>query len=214
MNITQKNIDKIYALCENLINSSRDLYKSVGDFQCCEQNQKSISDASNYIVSKLKPQQKLSKRRKCVTSNEFYVPPRDVPIGLKWKSQTKPGNEIVNHKLVQATFQYVSIVETLKATFKNTDFKKMYIEYNENLKHTCVDSMFQDFCCGANYKKHDIFHSKCTLQIQLGIDDFEPCNALKSKAGIHKMCGVYLQLRNIPEYYRSKLKKHLFSCSG
>lgn len=68
-----------------------------------------------------------------------------------------------------------------------------------------TDSIYQDFCCGNNSKKFEIFYSKYTLQIQLGIDDFEPCNALKSKAGNHKMCGIYFQLRNIPEYCRSKL---------
>lgn len=131
--------------------------------------------------------------------------PKEIPIGLKWRSKKEAGNDIVDHKLIQTSFQYVSITDSLTALFKNSEFKKMYFQYNEREKHVCTDSIYRDFCCGSNSKKFEIFASKNTIQIQLGIDDFEPCNALKSKAGKHKMCGIYFQIRNIPEFCRSKL---------
>lgn len=36
------------------------------------------------------------------------------------------------------------------------------------------------------------------MQIQIYQDDFEPCNPLGSKATIHKLCGVYFCIRNMP----------------
>lgn len=37
------------------------------------------------------------------------------------------------------------------------------------------------------------------------MDDFEPCNALKTKSGTHKTFGVYGSIRNIPVKLQSKL---------
>lgn len=208
MHLQQKQIDKFYMLCEDLIVNSFDLYNS----DACIDDDKppeSVSIKKNHIVKKLKANQSLSKRRSCIKSDHQYVAPKAVPIGLKWKSQNEAGNDVVNYKLIQTKFQYVSIIQTIAAMFENPEFKKMYFEYNESLKHTCIDGTYRDFCCGSNSKKIKAFDSKNTLQIQLGIDDFEPCNALKSRAGIHKMTGIYFQLRNIPEYCRSKLSNIL-----
>lgn len=43
------------------------------------------------------------------------------------------------------------------------------------------------------------------MQLQIFTDDFEVCNVLGSKATLHKICGVYLSILNIPQKYRSKL---------
>lgn len=50
------------------------------------------------------------------------------------------------------------------------------------------------------------------IQIQLSTDDFEVCNALRSKAGVHKLCAVYFQVRNVPEEFRSQLRYHNLVC--
>lgn len=60
------------------------------------------------------------------------------------------------------------------------------------------------------YKQHDIFEDPLTIQIQIGIDDFDPGDAIKSRAGNQKMCGVYFEVRNIPPQFSSKLStRHL-----
>lgn len=88
--------------------------------------------------------------------------------------------------------------------FKNDCFNKSYFDFNENCKHTCSDDVYEDFCCGSIYKQNDIFEPT-TIQLQLGIDEFEPCNALKTKAGLHKMYAVYFQINNIDPMIKSKL---------
>lgn len=48
--------------------------------------------------------------------------------------------------------------------------------------------------------------NRTTIQIQLGMDEFEPCSALRTKTGSHKMLGVYMQIRNIDPQHKSKLE--------
>lgn len=84
-------------------------------------------------------------------------------------------------------------------------FRESYFKYNKIEKHKCVDGVYEDFCCGSVYKSNDIFVDPLTLQIQLGIDDFEVCCALKSKANIHKCCATYMQIKNMSIEFRSKL---------
>lgn len=71
--------------------------------------------------------------------------------------------------------------------------------------HECTDGIYHDFCCGEIFKKHDVFKDPLTIQIQLGIDDFDPGDALKSLAGNQKMCGVYFEIRNVHPHFSSKL---------
>lgn len=47
------------------------------------------------------------------------------------------------------------------------------------------------------------------VQIQLGIEDFDPCCAQKSKATILKTCGVYFMIRNLP--HSSKLNNYFLA---
>lgn len=205
MNTTQKNTDKIYSLCENLVNNTFALCQDNNGYSCCEGKKESVSNVSKYIIGKLREQNSSSKRKKIAQSNPLYVSPIEVPIGLKWITKSDVGNEIPNYEIKQTTFQFVSIRRTIEARFHDDKFKEMYFNYNENVKHECHESIFHDFCCGSIYKNHDIFDSKDAVQIRLAIDEFEPCDALKSKTGIHKMCGVYFQIMNVPERYRSRL---------
>lgn len=110
----------------------------------------------------------------------------------------------MRHELNQTVYQYVPIIETIQSLFRNAQFHQDYFDFNENKKHVCSDDSYQDFCCGSIYKENELF-TPTTVQIQLGIDEFEPCNALKTKSGLHKMCAIYLEIRNIHPKFKSKL---------
>lgn len=125
-------------------------------------------------------------------------------MALTWKSKRKCGNDLTDHQLVQSTYQYVSLYGKIGSLFKNDSFHKSYFDFNENHKHICTDDMYEGFCCGSIYKQHAIFEPT-TIQLQLGIDEFEPCNALKTKAGLHKMYAIYFQINNIDPMIKSKL---------
>lgn len=102
---------------------------------------------------------------------------------------------------LQCKFPYVPILKTLESAFKNQMFLETYIDYNKNggNGHSCKQMEYIDFCCGTVYKKNELFQKNPNaLQIQIFCDDFEPCNPLGSKATIHKMCGIYFCIRNMP----------------
>lgn len=65
--------------------------------------------------------------------------------------------------------------------------------------------IYIDYCCGSKFKQFEIFNDPNTLQIQIALDETELCDALKSKAGNHKTLAIYMQIRNTPEEYRSRL---------
>lgn len=113
---------------------------------------------------------------------------------------------ISSRKYVQSTFQYVSINKQLESLFADAEFCQLYTEYNTIKKHACVEGTYRDFCCGSNYQRNDFFSSNpMAIQIQIFTDDFEPCDALKSRVGVHKMCAFYIQIRNLPKKLLSKL---------
>lgn len=82
----------------------------------------------------------------------------------------------------------------------------MYEEQLRDKEHICKDGVYRDYCCGSNFKENEFFRNNPTaLKIQIYTDDFEPCDALKSKAGKHKKCAFYMIIRNMPRKLQSKL---------
>lgn len=113
-------------------------------------------------------------------------------------------------KYVQSTFYYVSIEKQLESLFSNEEFRRAYVNYNEQKSHECTDGVYRDFCCGSNYRQKKFFsENPMAVQLQLFTDDFEPCDALKSRASVHKTCAFYFQIRNLPVNLLSKLN-HIY----
>lgn len=201
MNLTNKNTDTLISLCKNLIKNVQILQEKLFD----SQGKSAISSGSEYVNKKLFERDSIYKRKKLLETNEKYVCPIEKPVGLIWQSKTNPLNSIVDHKLIQTKYSFIPITGTIRSLFLCSAFEEMYIKYNLEQKHKCQEGVFEDFCCGSVWKKHKVFESPLSVQIQLAIDDFEPCDPLKSKAGNQKTCGIYFEIRNIPPEYRSKL---------
>lgn len=163
-----------------------------------------IDTAKQFVIEKLKSRNTAKKRKKIISSDECHVKPAESAIGLSWKTQIACGNDLPSHQLEQTTYQIISLTETLESIFKNDLFYQHYFDFNENRKHVCTEGVYDDFCCGSIYKENPVFNPT-TILLQLGIDDFEPCCALKTKTGSHKMCGVYLEKRNVDPKLKSKL---------
>lgn len=100
---------------------------------------------------------------------------------------------------IRPTFQHFNIQDTLQKLFALQHVKKLYFDYNINMKHQCVPGAYTDFCCGQKYRDSSLFSEfPESLQLQLFVDAFEVCDGLKSKAGRHSQIGVYLAIRNMP----------------
>lgn len=124
------------------------------------------------------------RRKKHFTNSPQYVAPTTISAG---------GSQ---------TFQYVSILETLKTLFANKCFRVMYFTYNNN--HECRENEYERYCCGRNYKENNFFQSNNTnIQIQIFYNDVQLTSPLKTKP--HKICAIYFIIRNLPPEYVSKL---------
>lgn len=144
--------------------------------------------------------------KKELTKNMNYVEPIEKAMGLKWRTKIKPDLNLPNHQLVQATFQLVPVSKTLESLFRNEKFKQKFIEYNERKQFDgCSDGTYDDYCCGNVAKGSDIFRTGHSIIFQFGIDEFDVCDGLKTKATLHKLFAVYFQIRNIPPEYAARL---------
>lgn len=69
-----------------------------------------------------------------------------------------------------------------------------------------VAGVYSDFASGSNFRSNELFSAyPDSLQIVLGTDDFDVCNGLGSKSSMHKLCPVYMSIKNIPHQFTSRL---------
>lgn len=164
-----------------------------------------LNEVNGFVISELSKYGSTHKRRKEISQEPTFVAPKEKAIGTKWKSTRKCNSDLPDHVIQNAKFQYVSIEETIKAQFEQPAFRDAYFNYNNFDKHECKDGTYQNFCCGSIHKNIEALKERDTIQIQIAIDDFEVCNPLKSKTKIHKLSGIYFQIRNMPAAFLSKL---------
>lgn len=201
MRMKKRDMDTIFVLCEKLVENQKLLYNLLID-QCGEKN--AMTESTEYVCQMLKRKQTTYRRLQELKTNPLFVEPIERVIGVQWKTNISPEQPIPDHQLNQTTFQFVSIMDTLKSLFTRSDFKKVYFEYNAT-RHKCVPGVYRNFCCGSKYNNCDLLQDPNAIQIELAVDDFEVVSPLKSKTGKHKMNAIYFQIRNTPPEFNSKL---------
>lgn len=207
---TQKQADAVFNLCEIFAQKQMNLCKMLLQEKFTDGDLKKIQiviNATSFHVSKkLQDHQTQYKRLKLLRKNPFYLEPETKVIGLKWKTKTGVDQRIPDHTLVQSTFEYVPILKSLKMLFSNQKFHDQYFNYNQQMKHKCEPNFYQDICCGEMFAKNGLYQrNPHAIQIEISVDDFEVCSPLKSKTTIHKVCGVYFRVRNMPLEFNSRL---------
>lgn len=134
-----------------------------------------------------------------------YVESEEKSTGYKLKRVYDENAGCFISKTVQTMFQFIPITKTLSALFSDPVFEDVYMDYNSNKDHICVEGVYRNFCCGKIYRSNAFFESnKFVIQIRLFTDDFEICDPLKSKAGIYKVTALYFQINNLPPHLLSK----------
>lgn len=164
-----------------------------------------IAATQQYVSDKIHSFDASYKREKELQACPFYVAPIEKAIGLTWKSKMDVKFGMPHHIIKQPTFQYVPIISTLKSLFSQQEFKKMYFQNCQNPGHVCTDGIYKHFCCSSTCRRYELYRDKTAIRILVGIDDFDPCDAVKSKSVIHKVSGVYFTISNIPDWCLSKL---------
>lgn len=213
--LKQSDLDKIYHLLGGFVNEIKIVNCAfIGDANGLNPLQ-ALDLTSSFIFKKFEKINSHYKRSKLFKSHPLYVAPQEMAVGTRFEIERDKQNMVAIPQRIQSTFEYVSLIDTLKSLFKRDDFKSQYFEHNSvnQSKHTCVDGVYERFCCGKKYKNTELFQTnKDSLQIQIATDDFEPCNPLQSKSGSHKICAVYFVIRNMPAEYLSKLKNIYLIC--
>lgn len=148
-------------------------------------------------------------RKQIYKSNKSFVAPEERVLGTRWEVLPIENSNLSVPRLIQCKFQYISIIETLKALFTGQNFRDTYFKFNSHKSfndHECTEGEYTNICCGTSYKNNPLFSNDPTsIKIMLASDDFGVCNPLGSKASIHKVNAVYMVIRNMPEQYMSKL---------
>lgn len=195
-----------------IMNESEALIRNFSKVLCVSQNDTAngnkLSVLNNIMCQKFLNRDAHHKRLKEAEKNPFFVRPLEVTVGPKWKNKINPALEIPDNTMVSDTIHYIPMMDTLKSLFAKKDYRLKYLDYNLNRKHKCSEGEYQDFCCGKIAKMREIFNDSTSLQIEISIDDFEVCSALKTKANLHNVTGIYFRIRNLPMEYNSRLEHH------
>lgn len=220
MSLKKKDLNTILAASVELIHS----FKKVNQIWMTENQSpnQAIEITSDMAINHLSKFKSTYKRNKMVESDCRFVRPVEKSIGTRWelkKSKDRNGRVIQIPRLIQCTLQYVSILDTLRSLPE--DFWELYFEFNkDNQSYFQVETVVADdkytyssFRCGTSYRKNSFFQENPdALQLQISADEFEICNPLQSKSNIHKICGVYFTIHNLPTSCHSKLNNIFLLC--
>lgn len=99
--------------------------------------------------------------------------------------------------------QYIPIKATLKSFLENIQNFNTIHAYWRDLTQNQSD--IQNIVQSKFWKSKHFDKDKIVFPIFLYQDDFETGNPLGSRAGIHKLCGVYMTIGCLPPEYCSKL---------
>lgn len=217
MNLKQTDQDGLVRLSIDLINSLENINKI---WSICQDPVQSLELSFDIAKNHLLKYKSNYQRKKYFESKETFVRPIEKAVGTRWeskKSKDAKGRNIRIPRLIQSRLQYVSILDTLRMLFSQPEFIEMYFKYNQTDRSNTIGhdgtTSYTCFGSGSVYKNNEWFkENPYSLQLQVGADDFEICNPLQSKANIHKVCGMYLTIHNMPINYQSKLNNVYLLC--
>lgn len=128
----------------------------------------------------------------------LYVKPESVCFGSRFESHAGKS------KLVYDTFQYVSVMHTLKNLLKNTNYAKALLFEKRN------PGIYADFCDGDRVLNHPLFGSvdKFSLMLQLFFDGLGTTNPLRGQNTVNNI-GVFLHCQELA----GQIQFMLFKCT-
>lgn len=144
LNLTQTNYKKTISLFTETVNHTRLVCNELIEKNCdtSESMRENVDIGSEHILSKLKEINTIAKLKKTIHTNPLFVAPVDKSIGLKWKNaKVNSLTQILDHGVVDATFQYVPILKTLSSLFEHKQFFEKYVKYNQHEKRKCENTV-------------------------------------------------------------------------
>lgn len=197
--------DKVFTLCRALVENVGEMNIDLIEEQSDMTPVGVLKMTTNFVIDKIGEYASRHKRDKKMNEDHCYISPQDRAIGTRIAMIHNKDQQVEMPILVQSTLQYIPIISSFRTFFADNETRELYFEYQNN--HRCVENVYERFCCGTVFQRSDFFRKNPdAIQIQLSIDDFEICNPLGSKSGLHKVCGIYFVVNNMPKGYNSKLQ--------
>lgn len=207
--INHNQTTEIYSLCADLVNNMHEFNRNLIlenslDALCA------LKLSTKFVSCKLEEFSTRHKRDKRLKSKELFVTPQELALGLRYNMSKSNFSDIAVPRLIQCKFHYISITQSIISLFQREDFRKTYFEFNDMSDRESEENVYVDFSSGTRFKTSELYaNHPDSLQIELATDDFDLCNAVGSKATIHKLCPVYFSIKNLPSKFTSKLNSIL-----
>jgi hypothetical protein len=117
-----------------------------------------------------------------------------------------------NGKSKKNSFQYVSVIETLRVFLAHED---VAAEIVKECARGEAD-MLRSYKDGSACKQSALFcDNNMALRLHFYIDDFEVCNPIGSRTSLHKLMAVYYVVGNVhPKYWSQTSGIHLAALHG
>lgn len=210
--LSHEETNQVYKICMELIDKTQQLNEMFMKEENGINSFEALKMSTAIIREELLQSATRYKRDKQFKGNKFYVAPEEKAIGLRWTSSKLPDSFVLVPRLVPSVFHEISLVKSIISLFERDDFRKEYLLYNEQQAKLVSNNVYSSFSSGRNFKSNQLFTKHPdSLQIEIGQDDFEPCNALGSRATVYKLSPVYITVKNIPPKFSSKLSNILLS---
>lgn len=159
LNLKESDTNLIFKLCADLIKNVNELNsKLIGDENGLNVQQV-LELTTDLFRGKVFQFGSSFRRKRNAKSDPSYVAPKELSIGTRYEliKTKRHGKMIKIPRLIQSTFQYISILETIKSLFQCNEFRNLYFEHNHGRDHVCQPGVYKDFCCGDNFKKNELF---------------------------------------------------------
>ncbi|KAL2101492.1 hypothetical protein ACEWY4_003253 [Coilia grayii] len=111
----------------------------------------------------------------------------------------EPVEYVLSAQEKQNSFVYVPILQVLHKLLERSEILQTLQRSSQEEGHY---NSFQD---GEYFKENKLFNEELGIALGLYIDEFEICNPLGTSKKIHKICGIYWVILNLPIQFRSTL---------
>nr|XP_029713732.1 uncharacterized protein LOC115257890 [Aedes albopictus] len=123
---------------------------------------------------------------------------------LQTREDVRHVDGIPKKVIVNETFSYIPIIETLKLIFRNPDARHLL---NDSECEEPVTKEYTSFRSGETYQNSEYFKQyPDAVRLSIYQDDVELGNALSSRAGINKVSVFDFKVQNFPPKWNSSPK--------
>ena len=203
LSVVQFAFDALKVVCNGLLARLKSKAPNPPALKSIEAAEFQIDAAFSSISSHYKMQNHLVKSGKLVAPKPVFLGPRTDRLPDPLTGRVHSVNAVND-------FQYISIAETLQQVLSLPAVWKE-IEAEQRLREVRAasgDEYLRDFADGLCYKNNCFFSGVIGgLQLLLFYDEFEVANPLGTRAGDHKIGGIYWVIQNLPPSLRSKLSQ-------